>query len=308
VTAFNRGAAYAVAPHALYAFGWRGLTLTPGLRTELIQLKYTDRSTGDSHERFVYALLPGIGAHYAITEELGALAGVYRGFSPPVPGPAPIEGGDEPDSETSINYEAGMRYALGALRAEAIGFFNDYGNLTQVCSISSCGESALDMQFDAGSARIYGVEVFASHDVPVGPVKLPLSLTYTFTRATFQESFMSENPIWGNVAKGDFVPYVPAHQTRISAGVEGKPAGGAVAFTYVSALREEASKGPLDDVLATDDQYLLDLSAWYKVWGPFTLYGTVQNLLDSAFVVSHRPFGARPNAPRWIHAGVKASF
>lgn len=48
-------------------------------------------------------------------------------------------------------------------RAELIGFFNDYSNLTDVCTLSSGGlDSNLDRQFDAGKANVYGIEASAS--------------------------------------------------------------------------------------------------------------------------------------------------
>jgi Fe(3+) dicitrate transport protein len=143
----------------------------------------------------------------------------------------------------------------------------------------------------------------------VGKFKLPVTLAYTRTQAQFLQSFDSADPLWGQVEKGDFIPNVPKHTMRASAGVEGEPAGGAVAVTSVGKTGdgETGSDGDLRR-LYTDAQTLVDATAWAKIWGPLKIYGTVQNLLDSVYVVSHRPFGARPNAPRWIHVGLKAAF
>jgi Fe(3+) dicitrate transport protein len=60
--------------------------------------------------------------------------------------------------------------------------------------------------------------------------------------------------------------------------------------------------------IESEAQYLIDASAWVRVWRSISLYATAQNLLDSAFIVARRPFGARPNAPRWVHVGLKASL
>jgi Fe(3+) dicitrate transport protein len=38
------------------------------------------------------------------------------------------------------------------------------------------------------------------------------------------------------------------------------------------------------------------------------LYLTGKNLLDSVYLVSRRPFGARPGAPLWVQAGVKVDY
>jgi hypothetical protein len=34
----------------------------------------------------------------------------------------------------------------------------------------------------------------------------------------------------------------------------------------------------------------------------------VRNLFEAQNVVARRPYGARPNAPRWFHAGVKLTL
>ena len=113
VTTFNKAATYALAPHVQYALTFQSLTVTPGLRTELMRMSFVDRATGDGFKFNAYAVLPGIGLYYALTEELGLLAGVYRGFSAPPP-----DAGKGAQPEYSINYEAGTRYTKGPLRAE----------------------------------------------------------------------------------------------------------------------------------------------------------------------------------------------
>jgi len=306
VTTFNKGATYALSPQIMYAVTLGGLTLTPGLRAELMRMSFVNRATGEGVRSFDVAVLPGLGLYYALTDHLGLLAGVYRGFSP-----VPPESSEDADPETSINYEAGTRFTQGALRGELVGFFNDYNNLTNYCTASGggCAAQDLDRQSSAGRARIYGVEALAAHEVAAGPVKVPLSLSYTFTIAEFRQTFQSFDPSWGSVQKGDAIPYVPSHQARASAGVESKPAGGALAFTYVAAT-SEGNVGAAAErrIVENDAQLLFDASGWAKVWGPFQVYATVQNLLDSTYLVARRPFGARPNAPRWIHVGAKAVF
>jgi Fe(3+) dicitrate transport protein len=38
------------------------------------------------------------------------------------------------------------------------------------------------------------------------------------------------------------------------------------------------------------------------------VYVNVRNVLDSHYIVSRRPYGARPNAPRWVQVGVKVEL
>ena len=88
-------------------------------------------------------LLPGLGVYGALTPTLGLFAGAYRGFSPAIPSARP----DASRPELAVNYEAGARLSRPRLRAEAIGFFNDYQNLTSVCTIrDGCGPTQEGMQ------------------------------------------------------------------------------------------------------------------------------------------------------------------
>jgi Fe(3+) dicitrate transport protein len=303
-TAFNEALSDALSLHVVDALTFDRLTLTPGVRAELVRSELRDHLTDTTDGRLVTALLPGAGAFYAITRDFGVLAGVHRGFSPPAPGAS-----EQTDPELSVNYEAGARFSKKRARAELVGFYNDYSNLTDVCTLSSgCLNAALDRQFDAGKARIYGFEAFAEHEIPLGELRFPLTVSYTLTRAEFQNDFQSEDPIFGDVESGDELPYVPRHQLYASVGVETQRVGGALAMTYVSRMREEAGSEPLSEVLATDELLLLDASAKYRVLPPLTLYATAKNLLDSHYIVSRRPFGARPNAPRWIQVGMKLAF
>ncbi len=305
---FNRGATHAVALHVAYAATWKGLTLTPGMRVELIRSSLRSRIENTTSRGFAYAILPGVEAFYALTDGLGILAGVHRGFTPPPPGKS-----KDNDPEDSLNYEGGARFTRGALRLEAVGFFNDYRNFTTLATEVSTLPGQIDQQFDLGRARIYGAELSGEHEIPIGPFKLPVLLAYTFTRSELLNDVMSTDPSVGNARGGDELAYLPRHQLRVSAGVEHARAGGNLAATYVGTMRSRAGTGSAQD--ARDDgapftqaQFLVDASAYAKVWKMISLYVSVQNLFDSQYIVSRRPFGARPNAPRWVQVGFKGSY
>ena len=302
VTAANRDSTYALSLHMVDAINYRKLTLTPGIRAELIRSRSENFLSATDRSAYKAALLPGIGAYYELTQTLGVLAGVYRGFSPPPPG--------KPDGkpEYSVNYEAGARMTSDRLRVEAIGFYNDYQNLTDICTqASGCANTELDRQFDAGKARIYGAEGYIAGSVPLAErVDLPFKLGYTYTRARFDRTFSSEDPIYGDVKRGYEMPYVPRHQLSASAGVEHRLFSVNALLNYVSRMREIAGKGAF--TLPTDEQFVVDASATVKLPYNVQLYLHVRNIFDSAYIVSRRPYGARPNAPRWVQAGVRVSF
>jgi Fe(3+) dicitrate transport protein len=294
---------HAVALSASDAVRWGRVTLTPGLRAELIFSSTKNDLTGAYSTANTNVLLPGVGAYVAITDELGALAGVYRGFSPPNPG----QKGARP--ELSMNLEAGARWSRSGERLEVIGFFNDYANLTDTCTFSSgCDGENLDRQFDAGEAHIYGLEVFAEKKLRLGEVSFPLSAAYTLTGTRLLTAFKSADPILGNVEVGDELPYVPRHMFNVAAGVDWWRLSAHAQFTFIDRMREVTGQGDFDPRWTTDVQATLDVHLGFKVTSWASLYFDARNVLDQHAIVGRRPFGARPNAPRTLIGGLKLTY
>ena len=308
VTADQRVWSKALALHLTGATTWGPLTVTPGVRMELISTWSRDRRAGTliegSPQRVV---IPGIGLYGALTPTLGLLAGVYRGFSPAAPGqPGTVS------PETSVNTDVGVRFSPRWMRIEAIGFFNDYRNLTAICTFASgCGANALDTQTDAGRAHIYGLELFARTDAPIAPgIVLPFSAAYTFTRTKLLDAFTSDNdPTLRDVQPGDELPLVPRHQAHVLTGIETRRVDLTLSGTYVSAMREKAGQGPLVGTeRLTDASLILDATVRVKVAASGQVYLGVRNLTNAADIAARLPFGARPVAPRWIQVGTRWSF
>lgn len=301
----NRGEALALAAHVIDEFFIADLTLTPGLRAEFIQTDFTDFQADVTSDNFMTVLIPGLGAHYALTPEFGVLAGAHRGFSPVSPGQP-----DQIEPETSINYEAGVRYAkerTGTL-IEAIGFFNDYGNLIGECSFSTgCEEDLVDRQFNAGDVWIYGAEFVAAHSFSLGGKwYLPGRAVYTFTETEFQSGFASQNPQFGDVEQGDRLPYVPQHQASLQLGVTNQTFALNGRMTYVGEMREEAGQG--EEGRKTNNYATLDLLTSYEFLDGFAAYAKVSNLIGTQSIASRRPYGARPIAPFMARLGLKYAF
>lgn len=305
VTADNAASTHALSLYAVDSMHWGPLTVTPGLRIEALYGRLDDRQAKRLSGGMQRGFIPGVGSHFAITDDLGVLAGIHKGFSPAPPSDTPNSAPEE-----SVNYEGGLRYAARRLQLEAIGFFNDYSNLTSLCTFSSgCTGQNLDKKFDTGKARVYGLELYANAEPRVArTVTLPLRASYTYTRGEFLSSFVSADPQYGRVREGDELPYVPEHQFSSSAGVEVGEWGANVATTYVGRMREIAGQGEPAPNLVTDDYFLVDASVQYRPVSFLKLYVHARNLTDEAYLVSRRPYGARPGAPRWILAGAKVDF
>jgi Fe(3+) dicitrate transport protein len=301
----NKDSTHAVSLHVTDAIAWGPLVVTPGVRLEVIRSRSVDRLAGTNQRGALEVLMPGVGVHGALTHSLGLFGGVYQGFSPPAPG--------QPSAvlpEKSVNYEAGARWMRRSERLEVVGFFNDYANLTDICTFSNgCLDDNLDRQVDAGEAHIHGVEAFAEKTFrPGGGVTFPVTVAYTFTQTRLLESFRSADPQFGQVEAGDELPYVPRHQVFASAGVETTFGGLYVNTTFIDTMREEAGQGEVPAGLKTDPLLTFDVNANWSVtrWGQ--LYLSARNVLDADAIVSRRPYGARPNAPRTVILGFKLSL
>lgn len=310
-TADNKGATWALAMHVSDAMTWGPVTVTPGMRVEAIHTLYRERLSrtfqpAGTDGATYQVLIPGVSGFWALREDLGVLAGVHRGFSP-----VPPESARSGQPETSTNYEAGLRYARKRARAEIVGFFNDYRNLTNICTFSNgCLVDNLDKQTDAGRAEVWGAEAFSEIEPRATlfgtKYTFPMRVSYTYTWTELLSGFTTADPQFGVVRAGDELPYVPPHQLAATAGVETKLWGVALSGTFVDRMRELAGQG--DQGLFTDAYFLLDASAKLRPTRFMELYLNARNLGDDRYIASRRPFGARPGAPRWVQAGVRLFF
>ena len=304
-TADNVGSTHALALWAVDAMSIGRLIVTPGVRIEAINAQYRDFLTGTRDGAIYQVVIPGANVYYGINRQLGLLGGVHRGFSPVPPEQARFS-----DPEKSTNYEAGARYTTRRWRAEAIGFFNDYQNLTNLCTFSNgCTIQNIDRQTDGGRARILGGEVFGETELDLGDGwKLPSRLAYTYTYTELLTTFQSADPQLGDVVRGDEIPYVPPHQASAALGLERTDWGVNVAGTFVDSMRERAGQGTPAPGTLTDPYFLLDASAKYRVVKHLELYVNGRNLTNTEYIASRRPFGARPGAPIWFMVGVRGDF
>jgi Fe(3+) dicitrate transport protein len=307
VTVANTASTNAFAAHVQDEITFGRFLIVPGGRLELIQTRFVDRlADGPERTTFDAVALLGLGAVYQLTREVSLLAGAHQGFSPVSPGQS-----DGVDPERSVNYEAGVRLAAPSVKAEVIGFFNDYFNLVAECTFSAgCGDEQLNQQFNAGAVHVYGLEA----SVSVGEARLPLGLrlgaeaAYTLTLSEFQSSFASAAPQLGEVEEGDELPYVPRHQGALRLRLSRAPFSIAAAATYVSEMRETAGQGTPAPGDRTEDHLVVDLALHAAVGEASELYATTTNLLDDRHIAARRPFGARPGAPRQVMVGFKRRF
>ncbi len=303
----SRGSSHALALHVVDTVDWKNFTLTPGLRTEIVWSSYEDSLNPEvSNSRTQVGFMPGSGIHYSLTEKMAVLGGIYRGFGPVAP-QAQREEAPLPQAETSTTWEGGTRYSSESTHAELVGFFVDYGNLTANCTQSrGCSSEQIGEQFDAGQVNVWGLESLVSQKWRVAQFEIPARASYTLSMSSFRSDFSSTNPEWGDVKIGDQLPYLPLHQGTLSSGISDPSLWSVDAnLTFASGSREIAGSGSLKNVPSTDPYALVGLAAKVRAVKYLWFYGRVANLLNSAYLTSRRPHGARPGAPRWIHIGIK---
>ena len=278
---------------------WR---VTAGVRYEDINGTFVDRRTGVGRESAQRVVSPGLGVHWRATPRWSLLAGAYRGFSPAGPGSRDV------DPEESLSFEYGVRFATPSLRLSAVGFFSDYENLLGRCRVSDTGCAAGE-EFNGGRVEVAGAELVGWAAFPLTrALTLHLDFNYTYTESAFQTSFLSQFAQWGLVRRGDELPYLPEHIGRAGARLTHGPWEMSAAVRGQAQMREEPGYETLDKGLHADGFLVLDLALSRRFGAGTFVQLVVSNATDEAAIVSHRPFGARPNRPRTLAARVKHAF
>jgi Fe(3+) dicitrate transport protein len=299
----NFASAWALAAHASWAIGWRGLTVTPGVRTEIVWTQFEDTEHGDRTTNEQVAVLPGLGLQYELTPDVAAFAGAHLGFSPVAPGQAPAV-----LPETAWNYELGARHgrAVDPTHGQIAFFLSDYQNLIASCAAASggCGDLG-DVQSNGGAVVVLGLEALAAHVLAWDEIAIPLRATYTWTWSRFRSDFESENPQLGRVREGYRLPYVPEHQMSAQAGLLWRFLEVHASATFVSAMRDVAGIGPPAAHERTDDIFYLDATASVHLGPGLRIYVRGENLTDARPIVSRRPFGARSGRPLLVQTGLE---
>ena len=301
--------AEAIAVHIYDQIEWGNWVFSPGIRYEAIAQKRTrwrDRGEQadarnifrDSRKNSTKVWLPGLGMLYRMSDNLTLLAGVHKGFTAPSNAPDVKE-------EKAINYELGLRYASNGLRGEVIGFLSDYDNILGECTSSSGTDCTVGDAFNGDAATVAGVEALLSVNLtPDRTFNTPLSFVYTYIDTEF-DTDISGTDFFGDVSKGDPIPYIPEHQLRLSAGIEQSRWRAYVSANYVDEVCVRASCG---DFERTDDTLTVDIAAHYLFTDRISLFGRMENVTGEEDILGRHPYGARPNKNRTVIGGVRIGF
>jgi len=287
-------------------------TVSLGLRAETIDTTLhttieNDQPVDKKIETTESILVPGAGIFTQLSDSFGVLAGVHKGYVASAPGQD-----SEIDPEESINYELGFRLS-GVHNVEIIAYLNDYANLKESCSFSNgCDTATQDTEFNGGEVLVYGLEGNWKTEYTVQSYKLPLNVTYTYTKTEFENSFEDASGVFKEAGQmvevGDELAYVPVHRLNVKTGVHSEKWQLNLSALYQGEMRDKAGQGTIADADKIDAYLVLDLALNYKVRPELAVYGTVDNLLGNEYVVAAQPMGYRPGKPRTVQLGVKYSF
>jgi len=246
-------------------------------------------------------VLPGASFTYDIDNRWQVLAGVHRGFSPLGGGAKKTE-----EPEISTNWEMGLRFKQEHLFLEAIGFYSDFSDKAENCSLGSpCSNGATSGSFTTGEAEISGVEFQLGNSFVAGNFIVPVNLAYTYTKAE-----ISEDNATSGLNAGDILKDVPEDVVSLRVGLEHSSGWDSYAVakyigeTCVTAGCNNANS----DFDETDSLFVVDFTTHYPLTKDVKVFAKAENIFDTQKIVSRTPDGARPNKPFTFSVGMKYSF
>ena len=304
--------AEAVSAHILYNLTYKKFTFSPGIRYENIIRRSLNYGTADldrtgvnlnHRQNRTVEYIPGLGVLYKFNDSYTAFTSLHKGFSPPGVNV-------EDKGESSMNYEAGFRFAKKALNGEIIVFYNDFNRL-QGADTNAAGGTGTGDLFNAGAAQVQGLEVLVSYDLlnnENSKFKLPITFSYTFTDTELKNNFTSGTEAWGTIEMGDEIPYIAKNQFSIIVGLDHKKFNVSISGKYNDQFRTIAGQGSIPDNELVKSNFIIDASAKYHLTEKVSLMSNIVNLLDKEYAVSRVPAGLRPGMPFGIHFGITAQF
>ena len=233
--------------------------------------------------------LPGMSINKQ-TEQWNIFAGIHRGFTP-----AGSKEGVLP--ELSVSTEFGLEHTQRVL--QIVAFHSAYDRLLGSDAASAGGSGSGEL-YNGGSAQILGLEGQFSHHF----LRHQFTFSGTWTRSVFTESFSSEFKGWGDVEKGDVLPYLPQGQASFRYDVQLRPINLSLQSQLLGARKSSATLEHWDLPPAV----VINAAASIPLRPSTTLKLSVQNLTNTRHVVAARPAGYRTFAPRMLMLTLQVKF
>jgi Fe(3+) dicitrate transport protein len=312
------------------------ITVTTGVRGEALRLTRLNRRPsatapeGVSGATTLAALIPGVGATWAVRPGVTLFTGVHRGFAPPRPEDVisnSTGGVVELDPELSWNSELGVRWQRGASwQAEATLFDMDFTNQVVAASIAGGTGAALT---NAGRTRHRGAELSLQAASGHGTLQPFVELAATWLPVARYEGVRTVyvgtggSDVTGKVyaeqnggatrtrvvVTGNRLPYAPEGTLTSTVGVRHRD-GAELRVELVAVGAQESDPVNTRVLVADGQQGPIAGNALWNVTANVPLWRTglagwvaVKNLTDRTVVVD-RSRGLLPGLPRLVQLGV----
>lgn len=304
-TDLNKNNASALTLSAVDNLSISRFVVTALSRFEKVDFNFSDSLSGKNINRTNYVFAPGIGILFKWNNSLSTKLSVNRGVS--------VAGLNDDGSEVqekSINYELGVKYVSSNLseQAEIVAFANDYQNISGTCTGSTgCNSRQLDAQFNGGAALVSGLEMRLAKNIEIGKASFPIQFNLTYLDPQFKNDFYSRSPEWGvgQILSGAELPYVPQWQYNLMLGMNYGHFRQELSFIYQGASYDSSLR---DSRFLIPGYGIVDWTAKYNLSEGSQIFARVDNLLAKDYIVSLRPFGARPGKPQSFMVGLSYTF
>ena len=159
--------------------------------------------------------------------------------------------------------------------------------------------------FNGDAANITGLELLVDYDLSRSDAfSVPLLFSYTYLDGEF-DSDIADTDFFGDVTRGDPLPYIPENQFLLSLGLERNAWATYVSVNYADEVCVRASCGPFE---RTDETTVVDLATRYTLNNHVSFFGRIDNLTSEEAIVGRQPYGARPNRDQTITVGLNLNL
>lgn len=257
------------------------LSVTAGFRVETYEQKRKDLTTPGPSDSFTNTeVMPGVGLTYQLTETLQFFGSAYRAFAPPLVGSVLGSSTPPTEAEISINLEAGFRGRDGGLSYEFTAFQKDFSNQVDP-GVSGIREP------NEGSALIQGLEAAVAYGFNNG-FSVSANTTWIPT-AEFGEDR-------GRTAqKGNRLQDSAEWLSNLTLAYEQGRLQTALLFNHTGSrfgdgtnTREFTTESTGTWGGRMPSYFTLDLTARFTVTEQLSVFGSVNNLTDEAYIAGLR--------------------
>ena len=283
-------------------------TSTLGLRYEDVEYnKGTMGSPGSTGNASNNETMFGLSTVYSFPNGLQMFGGYHEGYSP--------TGYSSANSESSDNYELGLRIGSANSYLEAIAFLVDYDNLLESCLVANGCTGNTGDSLNAGKAEVHGFEfqyrltdMFAGSHMKgmknMNSIKFPLLVSALVQNSEYKTNTDSET-----AQLGKSIAYIPDFQMYVSMSMKTSTWDISFGAKYL----DDTFTNP-SNTYKTGTAWIFDLHSGMKI--PVNMHGirearlffNVDNLFDKVIVASEHEYGKRPNKSQTVMAGFKFDF